>query len=243
MPSQLSGGQQQRVALARSLITNPRLLLLDEPLSALDEFLRLRMRGELKKLQKELGITFIHVTHTQPEAIALADMVVVMDTGRIDQADSANIIFNEPRTPYVARFMGGQNVLTGNIENVSGRTIRLKRADGGSIEATADAEPAVGGLMSVSIRRDRITLERNMPAALSANAIRGTVQTTEYQGSYVKVTLDVGTGEPFVANITDRSYFADPVDTGDHVVALWNAKDVHVLSEADSGRAAKLYAE
>ena len=79
MPAQLSGGQQQRVALARSLITNPKVLLLDEPLSALDEFLRLRMRGELKSLQNELGITFVHVTHTQPEAIALADMVVVMD--------------------------------------------------------------------------------------------------------------------------------------------------------------------
>ena len=115
MPAQLSGGQQQRVALARSLITNPRVLLLDEPLSALDEFLRLRMRGELKSLQKELGITFVHVTHTQPEAIALADMVVVMDTGRIDQAGSANIIFNRPKTPYVARFMGGQNVLTGTV--------------------------------------------------------------------------------------------------------------------------------
>ena len=115
MPAQLSGGQQQRVALARSLITNPRVLLLDEPLSALDEFLRLRMRGELKSLQKELGITFVHVTHTQPEAIALADMVVVMDTGRIDQAGTANVIFNRPKTPYVARFMGGQNVLTGTV--------------------------------------------------------------------------------------------------------------------------------
>ena len=114
MPAQLSGGQQQRVALARSLITNPQVLLLDEPLSALDEFLRLRMRGELKSLQNELGITFVHVTHTQPEAIALADMVVVMDTGRIDQADTANVIFDKPKTPYVARFMGGQNVLTGN---------------------------------------------------------------------------------------------------------------------------------
>ncbi len=113
MPAQLSGGQQQRVALARSLITNPRVLLLDEPLSALDEFLRLRMRGELKGLQAELGITFVHVTHTQPEAIALADLVVVMDTGQIDQAGSASTIFNHPTTPYVARFMGGQNVLTG----------------------------------------------------------------------------------------------------------------------------------
>ena len=114
MPAQLSGGQQQRVALARSLITNPRVLLLDEPLSALDEFLRLRMRGELRSLQSELGITFVHVTHTQLEAIALADMVVVMDTGRIDQADTAEMIFNRPKTPYVARFMGGQNVLTGD---------------------------------------------------------------------------------------------------------------------------------
>ncbi len=116
MPAQLSGGQQQRVALARALITNPRVLLLDEPLSALDEFLRLRMRGELKRLQNELGITFVHVTHTQPEAIALADMVVVMDTGRIEQADTANVIYNKPKTPYVARFMGGQNVLTGKVE-------------------------------------------------------------------------------------------------------------------------------
>ena len=120
MPAQLSGGQQQRVALARSLITNPKVLLLDEPLSALDEFLRLKMRGELKSLQSELGITFVHVTHTQPEAIALADMVVVMDTGRIDQADTANVIFNKPKTPYVARFMGGQNVLTGTVESNSG---------------------------------------------------------------------------------------------------------------------------
>ena len=119
MPAQLSGGQQQRVALARSLITNPKVLLLDEPLSALDEFLRLKMRGELKSLQNELGITFVHVTHTQPEAIALADMVVVMDTGRIDQADTANVIFNRPKTPYVARFMGGQNVLTGTVESNS----------------------------------------------------------------------------------------------------------------------------
>src|SRR5207237_10748539 len=86
MPAQLSGGQQQRVALSRALITKPRVLLLDEPLSALDEFLRLQMRGELRRIQRELGITFVHVTHTQLEAIAVADLVVVMDQGRIEQA-------------------------------------------------------------------------------------------------------------------------------------------------------------
>src|SRR5690606_34771965 len=161
MPAQLSGGQQQRVALARSLITNPKVLLLDEPLSALDEFLRLKMRGELKSLQSELGITFVHVTHTQPEAIALADMVVVMDTGRIDQADTANVIFNEPKTPYVARFMGGQNVLTGAVESNSGGVVRLKSADGATFEArSGDQVASVGSKMSVSTRRDHVKLRR-----------------------------------------------------------------------------------
>jgi putative spermidine/putrescine transport system ATP-binding protein len=110
VPAQLSGGQRQRIALARALITNPRVLLLDEPLSALDEFLRLQMRGELRRMQRDLGITFIHVTHTQPEAIALADLVVVMDHGHIEQAASAYDVYAKPLTAYVARFKGGQNV-------------------------------------------------------------------------------------------------------------------------------------
>ena len=107
VPAQLSGGQKQRIALARALITNPRVLLLDEPLSALDEFLRLQMRSELRRMQRDLGITFIHVTHTQPEAIALADLVVVMDQGHIEQAASAQDVYTKPLTAYVARFMGG----------------------------------------------------------------------------------------------------------------------------------------
>ena len=99
------------MALARALITEPPVLLLDEPLSALDPFLRIRMRAELKRLQRELGITFIHVTHSQDEAMALADLVVVMNDGRIEQAGSAREVFNAPRTEFVARFMGGHNVL------------------------------------------------------------------------------------------------------------------------------------
>ncbi|WP_316173687.1 MULTISPECIES: ABC transporter ATP-binding protein [unclassified Bradyrhizobium] len=112
LPAQLSGGQQQRVALARALITSPQILLLDEPLSALDPFLRLRMRAELKRLQRELGLTFIHVTHGQDEAMALSDLVVLMNAGRIEQQGSPREIFNHPRTEFAAKFIGGHNVIT-----------------------------------------------------------------------------------------------------------------------------------
>ena len=111
LPGELSGGQQQRVALARALITEPRVLLLDEPLSALDPFLRIQMRAELKRWQKELGLTFIHVTHSQEEAMALADTMVVMNRGRIEQKGAPREVFNRPATEFVARFMGGHNVL------------------------------------------------------------------------------------------------------------------------------------
>lgn len=111
LPAQLSGGQQQRVALARALITEPKVLLLDEPLSALDPFLRIRMRSELKKLQRELGITFIHVTHGQDEALALADEIVVMNDAVIEQAGPAREVWATPRTEFVARFIGGHNVI------------------------------------------------------------------------------------------------------------------------------------
>lgn len=111
LPAQLSGGQQQRVALARALITEPQVLLLDEPLSALDPFLRIRMRAELKRLQRELGITFIHVTHGQDEALALADEIVVMNNAIIEQAGKTRDVFEAPKTAFVARFLGSHNVI------------------------------------------------------------------------------------------------------------------------------------
>jgi putative spermidine/putrescine transport system ATP-binding protein len=125
LPAQLSGGQQQRVALARALITEPQILLLDEPLSALDPFLRVRMRAELKRLQRELGITFIHVTHGQEEAMALADLCVLMRGGKIEQQGSPREIFNAPRTEFVARFMGGHNVIEVQGGSIALRTDQL----------------------------------------------------------------------------------------------------------------------
>ena len=126
MPAQLSGGQQQRVALARALVTDPSILLLDEPLSALDPFLRIRVRAELKRFQRDLGISFIHVTHSQEEAMALADLIVVMNEGKIEQAGTPREIFNAPRTEFVARFMGGHNVITVDGRKISVRTDRTR---------------------------------------------------------------------------------------------------------------------
>ena len=133
LPSQLSGGQQQRVALARAIITQPRMLLLDEPLSALDPFLRIRVRAELKRIQRELGITFVHVTHGQDEAMALADVMVVMNHGAIEQAGSPREIFDTPRTEFVARFIGGHNVVATPAGPIAVRTdrVRLSRDDRG----------------------------------------------------------------------------------------------------------------
>jgi putative spermidine/putrescine transport system ATP-binding protein len=129
LPAQLSGGQQQRVALARALITRPKVLLLDEPLSALDPFLREHMRGELKRLQRDLGISFVHVTHSQDEAMALADLVVVMEAGHIRQAGAAREIFERPKTAFVARFIGGHNI----VKTPSGRVaVRIDRCRLGS---------------------------------------------------------------------------------------------------------------
>ncbi len=138
LPAQMSGGQQQRVALARALITEPHALLLDEPLSALDPFLRVRVRGELKRLQKRLGITFVHVTHGQDEALALADLVVLMNNGRIEQKGSAAEVFLKPRTAFVARFVGGHNVIDLGDRSVAVRTDRTL-LNTASPEAARDA--------------------------------------------------------------------------------------------------------
>ena len=157
LPAQLSGGQQQRVALARALITEPRILLLDEPLSALDPFLRIRMRAELKRLQRELGITFVHVTHSQEEAMALADIAVIMNNGQIEQQGHPRDLFNQPRTEFVAKFMGGHNVVTTPAGKVAVRADKLILArpqdagDGPMVAGTITEVEYQGTYVQVSI--------------------------------------------------------------------------------------------
>jgi putative spermidine/putrescine transport system ATP-binding protein len=233
LPSQLSGGQQQRVALARAAITGPKVLLLDEPLSALDEQLRVQMRQELSRMQRDLGITFIHVTHTQLEAIAIADTVVVMEKGRIKQAGPARDVYDQPRDRYVAEFLGGQNVLSGRIERIEG--------DGALISAEEMRDVVVplgqrrtlsaGDRVDFAIRRDDVDLTRPEMGAGSRRAkVPSRVRAIEYQGNFVKVLLDNVGGDELIAYVPDRIFYRDPFSIGDIVVAGWDKDKTRMLA-------------
>ena len=204
LPAQLSGGQQQRVALARALITDPQVLLLDEPLSALDPFLRIKMREELKALQTRLGISFIHVTHSQDEAMALADLVVVMNQGKIEQAASAREVFNKPASAFVAKFIGGHNVIPAAVARTKGE----------------------GAF--VAIRADRIVLQPGT-APVDATSLSGVTRSVEYLGSTVQVGIDVAGLDTLSAVVPEARFDANPVAPGQPVVLSWTPKDVHVL--------------
>ena len=229
LPAQLSGGQQQRIALARALITSPKVLLLDEPLSALDPFLRVRMRGELKKLQQELGITFVHVTHSQEEAMALADLVVVMNEGRIEQAGGARDVYNSPATAFVARFIGGHNILTGRIDG-RGKGTTLVKASSGVHFVLPGRVLDDGSSVSFTVRTDKINVS---PDATQAdpidNCLPAVVRSVEYQGTWVQLDLDAERVEEFTVSMHESTFFESPVSAGDRVVATWASEHTHVL--------------
>ena len=205
-PAELSGGQQQRVALARALITQPKVLLLDEPLSALDPFLRIQMRAELRRWQKELGLTFIHVTHSQEEAMALADTMVVMNHGVIEQMGSPHEIYNRPISEFVARFMGGHNVLNTAQGKISVRTDHM--------QLSVDEPTLADGLGNK----------------------RAVITDIEYQGTYVLIGLQepgmvqnaASTAEISVM-VPEASFDAQPFALGQSVQLRWQPEVSHAL--------------
>jgi putative spermidine/putrescine transport system ATP-binding protein len=224
-PAQLSGGQQQRVALARALITKPEALLLDEPLSALDPFLKIRMRAELKKLQTSLGITFVHVTHSQEEAMALADLIVVMNEGRIEQAATPRAVFERPATAFVARFMGDHNVLSGRIVERTADGLFIEVVGGGRFFALG-AAPVEDETADIAIRTDHVRIGA-MPA--DGLGFDGIVSNVEYLGAKVKLTVTTAFTDEFTAVLSDAAFFASPVRVGEGVTLSWDQPDSIVL--------------
>jgi putative spermidine/putrescine transport system ATP-binding protein len=233
LPAQLSGGQQQRVALARAAITGPKVLLLDEPLSALDEQLRVQMRQELSRMQRELGITFVHVTHTQLEAIALADVVVVMENGRIKQAGPARDVYDQPRDRYVAEFLGGQNVLRGRIERIEGDSALISAREMRDVIVPLGSRRSVsaGEHVDFAIRRDDVSLARiEVGVPNGAAKVPSRVRAIEYQGNFVKVILDNVGGDALIAYVPDRIFYRDPFTVGDVVLACWQKDKARMLA-------------
>jgi putative spermidine/putrescine transport system ATP-binding protein len=224
-PAQLSGGQQQRVALARALITDPQVLLLDEPLSALDPFLKIKVRQELKRLQLQLGISFIHVTHSQEEAMALADLVVVMNGGRIEQAAPPREVFNRPETAFVARFMGDHNVLAGRVTQVAASGLQFEAPGGLAFNAPVGTAE-VGQPIEIAVRNDRVRIGKN---PIPGCGLTGLVQNIEYHGQKVQVALSAPGVDEFALQLPESDFFSSPLRIGDAVPLAWAPEDVHIL--------------
>jgi len=191
-PWQLSGGQQQRVALARALAIEPQVLLLDEPLSALDAKIRVALRHEIRAIQRQLGITTVYVTHDQEEALELSDRIVVMSEGRVEQIGTPFEIYNFPSTPFVASFVGTLNAVEATIVDPAAGHITLS---GHAIRTTASLEGSAGDTVMLALRPEMITLEGiDGPPADNANRVPATVTDIAFLGSVVRVSTTVGEG-------------------------------------------------
>ncbi|MBD1997551.1 ABC transporter ATP-binding protein [Leptolyngbya sp. FACHB-541] len=228
-PTMLSGGQQQRVALARALVTRPQVLLLDEPLSALDESLRVKTRSELRKLQRQFGMTFIQVTHAQDEAFSLADQIVVMDHGHIDQIGTPAEIFSAPASRFVARFVGDNNIFVGKVTHVTPNTntalIQLEVDGLGTFLCRGQAAD-VGMTAACSVRADRMVLKPHTPDSHASNQISVRVAAVEFTGYVTRVSLLLeATGEEALYKVRTQDWMAQPLQEGESVVLGWSTED------------------
>jgi putative spermidine/putrescine transport system ATP-binding protein len=208
-PAQLSGGQRQRVALARAIVNRPRVLLLNEPLGALDLKLREQMQVELKSLQRQLGITFVYVTHDQGEALSMSDRVAVFNHGRIEQVDTPRELYMRPRTRFVADFVGGSNVLRG---------------------ARAGMPGATG--TTFAIRPELVRVSRDQPPDADVAVVPGTVRDVQYHGASSRIEVELDGGDRIVASVPNGETGGAALPAaGDPVHAWWSRGAMVALEE------------
>jgi ABC-type Fe3+/spermidine/putrescine transport system ATPase subunit len=190
--TEISGGEQQRVALARALAPNPRLLLLDEPLSALDARLRQDLRGEIRRIQQELGLTTIYVTHDQEEALAIADRLAVMRAGKIEQLDTPEEVYTHPGSLFVASFVGQSNLLSGEMAGAQAELVRVRTSLGLLRGRRVGAQSPAAGKVILLFRPESCSLGGRPGARVRGNRLRGRVRGREYQGSFLRLEIEAG---------------------------------------------------
>lgn len=230
MPDQLSGGQRQRVALARALVKRPKVLLLDEPLSALDAKLREAMQLELRNLQHTVGITFVMVTHDQDEALSMADRVAVMESGRVRQLAAPRDLYEYPSCRFVADFIGKMNLLEGHVKSASGGEITVGIDGLGDVRLPHDG--AVSGEIGVAIRPEKVTVGAEKPSGDEMLSVEGAVTQVAYHGDESHVFVRTDSGVTFSVTVPTRTRSTEPpAQAGERRWVSWRRQDTLVLAE------------
>ncbi|WP_047984467.1 ABC transporter ATP-binding protein [Ornithinibacillus californiensis] len=225
-PKQLSGGQQQRIAIARAIVNNPKVLLLDEPLGALDLKLRKQMQLELKHLQQTLNITFIYVTHDQEEALTMSDRIVVMNKGKIEQIGLPYEIYERPQTRFVADFIGQTNILEGTVTAINGEQATMKFADQ-VVEIPNTTDVTLNEEVYISVRPEKIKLSET-PFEGSIN-LKGTFKEKIYVGSVTKIVVTMANGQDITVNESHDKI--DELTNTNDVYVSWSPKNSVVLKK------------
>ncbi len=235
-PSQLSGGQQQRVALSRSLVLKPKILLLDEPLAALDRKLRKEMQTELKRIQREVGITFMNVTHDQKEALSMSDKIAVMKDGAVIQMGSPRDIYETPGSQFVASFMGASNIFKGKVvAGTDNGRFELKTESGQNVFLPKKNRITKKDVTGFSIHPELISVTKDRPdnKELSRDQytiLKGTVKESFYQGEFSEVTIEIdGNQQDLTAHLNRGTHYNSSIEVGDKITAYWDWKHNNVL--------------
>ena len=226
MPNQLSGGQQQRVAVARALVFEPKLVLMDEPLGALDKQLREQMQYEIKHIHEDLGVTVVYVTHDQSEALTLSNRIAVLNEGTIQQIDTPNKLYENPENAFVAQFVGENNRLLGKVTSINGAGCSVEIDGGGKVEALAVKIDGVGSRTLLSLRPERVRI--NPPEGQVPNVFDGRVEELIYLGDHIRARVKVCGQDDFIVKIPNASGHSE-LHKGDPVKVGWALEDCRAL--------------
>jgi spermidine/putrescine transport system ATP-binding protein len=230
-PREMSGGQQQRVALARALVNRPRALLLDEPLGALDLKLRQQMQVELKRIQRDVGITFVYVTHDQGEALTMSDRIAVMNTGLIEQLGTPREIYERPSTRFVAGFIGTSNIVEGNVERTDNGLALVSYTTQDRVVVPVGSSVRAGDKIEVSIRPEKIDMHRGVPpvTATGGSVLSGVVNEVVYHGTSTNYTVATAAGADFTVFDQNATNADDLAGRGDRVFLTWAPQHSYMI--------------